>query len=968
MAIGIGTRLGVYEVVASIGAGGMGQVFRARDTRLGREVAIKVLRPDLTPTPERRLRFELEARAVSRLNHPGIVTLHGMDSVPGPEGTTDGVDFLVMELVPGESLHGRLRAGRLPLATVIDLGIQASDALAAAHAEGVVHRDLKPANLIVTPAGRLKILDFGLARFEQTAEPEALTFVEASPTETGTILGTVGYLSPEQARGERAHPRSDLFSLGVVLYEMLAGVAPFERGSALRSLSAVVNDPPPPLSQTPPDTPAALGALIGSCLEKHPSQRPQSAAAVADTLREIRAALTVAPDDRASRRRLWIGAAAASLLFIAGITGYWLSNADERWARETAFPTLEQLVRDEKLFDAFLLSNEIGRRLPAHPALARMLPEFSTPARIESEPSGAEVQLQAYGSPAARWYPLGPTPVDFQMPLQSVRMRLNMAGFDPIESAPSPAREDPSGRIIFQFRLDQAGTAPAGMVHVRGGTVVHRGAPVAVEDFWIDRLEVKNLDYQRFVDDGGYRRRDLWRHPIVVEGREMSWDDAMMQFRDATGRPGPATWELGRFPEGRGGLPVGGVSWFEAVAYAEWAGKTLPTYHQWFRAAQPDVFTEILSHSRIGGDGPVEAGSLPGLGPWGTLDMAGNVREWAWNSTGQFRFALGGAWSDPSYLFIEPEAFSPLRKTPDHGFRTMQPDGPVAAAALAALELSGVRDFTREPPVSDEVFAALAGVYSYNRTEPLAVTVESVDDRAPYWRLERVSIAAAYGGERLPVLLYLPKSAQPPLSAVLYLPESTAETLLSSENIATRWFEFLVRGGRAVVVPVYKNMYERRIAGGTFSVELRRDTVIAWSKDLGRTIDYLKTRQDIDSEKLAFYGFSLGAVYGPILAALEPRFQAVVLLGGGVNPGALPTEIDPIRFAPRLRTPTLMVAGREDFVRPLETAQRPLFALFGTPPDRKRLAVLEGGHLPPRMTDVMREVLAWLDRWLGPTG
>jgi dienelactone hydrolase len=179
-----------------------------------------------------------------------------------------------------------------------------------------------------------------------------------------------------------------------------------------------------------------------------------------------------------------------------------------------------------------------------------------------------------------------------------------------------------------------------------------------------------------------------------------------------------------------------------------------------------------------------------------------------------------------------------------------------------------------------------------------------------------------------------------------------------------RFLDFIIRSGRAVMFPIYLDMFERRGSAAT-GPNGERDRMIAWSKDLGRSIDYLETRRDIDRERIAYYGFSLGGIVGPILTALEPRFKASILLGGGVVAVPKAPEIEPINFAPRVRVPTLMVSGRQDFARPVETLQRPVFELLGPPPDQKRFALFEGGHVP-RLQDIIREMLDWLDRYLGP--
>lgn len=268
-----GTRLGPYEVVGPLGAGGMGEVWRARDTRLGRDVAIKVLPADYGADGDRLRRFELEARATAALNHPNILAVFDI-------GTHEGQPYLVEELLEGESLRARLRGGALPVARVIELAVQVAQGLAAAHEKGIVHRDLKPENLFLTRSGHLKILDFGLAKL---ARPDAAgrqvseAPIHSAATEEGHVLGTVGYMAPEQVRGLPCDHRADIFALGCVLHELLSGHRPFVGETLADTLSAILSRDPPPLLGTPDrEIPPALQAIVGRCLEKAPEDRFQS--------------------------------------------------------------------------------------------------------------------------------------------------------------------------------------------------------------------------------------------------------------------------------------------------------------------------------------------------------------------------------------------------------------------------------------------------------------------------------------------------------------------------------------------------------------------------------------------------------------------------------------------------------------------------------------------------------------------
>jgi eukaryotic-like serine/threonine-protein kinase len=272
MPLSAGTRLGPYEVVGALGAGGMGEVYRARDTRLKREVAIKVLPESFASDVERLLRFEQEARAVGALSHPNILAVHDI-------GAQNGIHYIVAELLDGETLREKLSNGALPPRRATDYAIQIAQGLASAHEKGIVHRDLKPENLFVTKDGRVKILDFGLAKqIVVAANADDVTLASEALTSAGMVLGTVGYMAPEQVRGEAADHRADIFSFGAVLYEMLAGQRPFQRTSSVETMNAILKEEPPEIATTPGrEIQPALQRFVHRCLEKEQDQRFQSA-------------------------------------------------------------------------------------------------------------------------------------------------------------------------------------------------------------------------------------------------------------------------------------------------------------------------------------------------------------------------------------------------------------------------------------------------------------------------------------------------------------------------------------------------------------------------------------------------------------------------------------------------------------------------------------------------------------------
>jgi len=317
MALAAGVRLGPYEILALIGAGGMGEVYKARDTRLHRDVALKVMPGLVANAPDALERFEREARAIAALSHPNILAIHDT----GRDGNTP---YVVTELVEGETLRQAIALGPLPARKAIEYGVQLARGLAAAHERGIVHRDLKPENVIVGPDGQVKILDFGLARVVpfEIGQQNCPTAVPA--TAPGTLLGTVGYLSPEQARGSSAiDHRSDLFSLGCVLYEMLAGHSPFGKDTPVETLSAILGEDPPPLPAA--RAPAGLERVIQRCLEKAPGERFQSARDVAFALEAVSGSSVgheAAAVASARRRPRWFGPLALAVLLLAALASF----------------------------------------------------------------------------------------------------------------------------------------------------------------------------------------------------------------------------------------------------------------------------------------------------------------------------------------------------------------------------------------------------------------------------------------------------------------------------------------------------------------------------------------------------------------------------------------------------------------------------------------------------------------------
>ena len=624
-----GERLGPYEIEAQLGQGGMGEVFRARDTRLHRTVAIKIVRPEFARRTDFRERFQREARAVSALNHPHICGLYDI-------GEHNGLDYLVMEYVEGESLAALLKRGTLPVAQALQYSAETAGALAAAHARGIVHRDLKPANIMITAAG-VKVLDFGLAKRSDRAESQdAATVTMEAETSAGQILGTVAYMSPEQAEGRPLDARSDIFSLGVVMYEMLCGRRPFHGGTTLALLASILREEPEAPRLLRPETPPELERIVLRCLAKKPEDRYASSAELRDDLEACRKT----GGSSFTLRKPLVAIAALLLLVAVGAAGtFWYVRASRvRWAETVALPEAQRLRDHFQPLAALKLLQQAEQYAPSSPALIQLKEDLPHPwpSVIDTTPEGAEVYAIDYANPKEsdqdQWEHLGRSPLKTdRLPRDGLyRLRVVKDGFETVEWATG-------ARHSFQILLHTHAETPPGMVWIPG-------PPPA----WMDKYEVSNRQFKEFVDGGGYQKQQYWKQPFVKDGKALTWEQAMSEFRDATGRTGPSTWEAGSYLDGKADFPVSGVSWYEAAAYAEFAGKSLPTISHWDAASGRSAFnSQILFFSNLGGQGPAASGSNRGLAPYGAYDMAGNVKEWVWNPIGDKRFTLGGGWKNP---------------------------------------------------------------------------------------------------------------------------------------------------------------------------------------------------------------------------------------------------------------------------------------------------------------------------------
>lgn len=967
----IGKTVSHYHIVDEVGVGGEGVVYRARDTELGRDVAIKMLPEEFAHDANRIARFQREAKVLASLNHSNIAVIYDLKE-------SDGMYFLVLELVEGVTLADLIKKGPIPVEESIQLALQIAEALEAAHEKSIIHRDLKPANIKVTPEGKVKVLDFGLAKhlIARTAgihEAPTVTTQTVEPNLTGEsfVVGTVSYMSPEQVEGKSLDARSDIFSMGAVLYELLTGQKAFKGDSAISTMSAILRDTPMQASKVRRDVPHRLDAILNRCFEKDRELRYASAAGLhmdlAECQAEIRGPLAVFRTLLQPRIAL-----PASLILIVAIIGaawFGVRNYRANWARNVALPEIARLSDDEDYFAAFRLAKKAEEYIRGNRGLADLWPKISHRIDIETVPEGAEIFYKEYSVPGKPWVHLGLSPLKGALvPLGYKRWLIRKSGYVDVECAGLRSR------VV----LDAIGTIPPEMVRVEGNKIGSQLTGLAPSDFieidsyLIDKYEVTNREYKRFVDAGGYRNRNYWKYEFVKDGHILDWEQGVAQFKDATGRAGPSTWESAMYPQGEDELPVQGVSWYEAAAYAEFVEKTLPSLYHWSLAAGFKNGPRILPLSNFSNKGSIPVGRSGALSHSGAYDMAGNVREWIWNSAGALRYLLGGAWSDPNYMFRFPNARSPFDRSAGNGFRCARyiKRGLKLDQALRPVPLMRVRDYTKIKRVDEDVYRTYESQFAYDRGE-LEAKEESVDDSSQYWKRLKISFSAAYEHERMTAIVFLPKNVQPPFQTLVFFPNIGA-IIRKSSDMATlpTWVEPIIKSGRGLAWPVYKGTFERN-DGLTVNLAWQNETVrykdylIKWVMDFRRTIDCLETRPDIDAARLGFLGASWGGANGGIIPAVEKRLKVNILINGGLISGVARPEVDQLSFVSHVRIPTLMINGRYDQIAPMETAQRLLYRMLGTPQEQKRYVVYDIGHVEPPKEST-QEILAWLDRYLGP--
>ena len=974
-----------YKITDVLGEGGMGVVYKAEDTKLKRMVALKFLPPHVSLDPEAKERFIHEAQAASALDHHNICTIYEIGE------SEDGQMYMAMALYEGETLQEKIGRGPLPLEEAADIAQQIAGGLARAHEKDIIHRDIKPANIMITSDGIVKILDFGLAKISGRTKL----------TREGTTLGTVAYMSPEQVRGEAVDKRSDIWALGVILYEMITGKIPFEAEFEQAIMYSIVNEEPKPVGK---DVPEEVQDIITGTLRKDPEKRFQSIDEIIIRLKKLKG-ISESSAERSGKKsfadlfkkpKIVISASMVIILLIIIALIPWYQLRERQQAKEL-LPRIENLVKDRNYFAAYQLALEAEKYLQDDSTFIRLIPGFADFLTVSSDPEGVKVYLKRFDPNPGDRIPVreyaGVTPInDLRVVRGGYKVYLEKEGFVPCErvfSSPYAFEHvSRSNDVSLEVNMLPQEKAVKNMVFVPGGkySLVSWDAPasdeVSLDDYYIDKYEVSNRDFKSFIDAGGYSKPQYWIYPFIKDGKVLSREEAISQFTDRTGLPGPRHWVNQEFPEGKSNYPVTNVSWYEAAAYAEFAGKILPTVFQWEKAARNGAYQiydlvmpwglktpneNILQRANFEGNGTVAVDSFEfGISPFGCYNMAGNVKEWCLNDVNDSHVATGGSWHDPVYSFAYFAVYPGFYSENGTGFRCVRTAEPVTGQQ-GAMKINLEKRIPVYKPVDEKTYEAFLTQYKYDK-KPLDPEVVERTETAD-WVKEKVTFSGL-DNDRIIAYLFLPKRAAKPYQCLQWIPHSG---VINGSQRTDESAEFFlgpqIKAGRAILAVVPEGAIGRpRKPGyewpGIETVKYR-EQVIRYAIEFRLGLDYLATRSDIDMDRIAFIGTSWGATNtGIIIAAIESRYRSVIFAAGGIHRSAIRMlpEVNPINFASHIKPPKLLLNGKYDEAFPPETEALPFYKLLREP---KQLSLVESGHVP-QLEQRVPIINKWLDDTLGP--
>jgi len=990
----IGKKILHYNILEKIGEGGMGVVYLAKDTKLERKVAIKFLPPHISNDSEERERFKIEAKAAASLNHPNIATIHAIEE--------SGDDtFIVMEFIDGIELKDKIKAGPVSINEATNIAIQIAEGLTAAHKKGIIHRDIKSQNIMITDEGKVKIMDFGLAKIRGGSQL----------TKIGSTVGTAAYMSPEQAKGEGVDNRTDIWSFGVVLYEIISRHLPFSNDYDAALMYSILNEQYDSIEKYKPDISKELKNILNGCLEKDPEKRFQSFDEIINRFKTIQGVSKGAKENANSiiqqirKPKVFIPAITVIILvvIIALIPYYKLVKRNQA---EEKISAIKNFVKDGDYFEAFKLAKQEEDYLKNDSAFNSLIPDYSDFLTVISKPEGAKVYLKRYiankkAELISKEY-AGLTPIhNLQVVRGGYLIYLEKDGFAPVERVYSSAYGPEevksaygitdtkrSANETITVNLLAENKAIKNMVFVPGekyhlvGWDAPTSTDVQLSDYYIDKYEVSNRDFKSFITAGGYTKKQYWKYPFIKDRKHISWEEAISQFVDRTGLPGPRTWTSQEYAVGKDNYPVTDISWYEAAAYAEFADKKLPTIFQWEKAArngEHEIYDLVMPwglkspHENVLHRANFESnGTLPinsfefGISPYGCYNMAGNVKEWCLNETNNGNVATGGSWEDPIYTFAYFGTFPAFYSSGAMGFRCVRITGNDAGED-SQTKIDIRKNIPVYKPVDRKTYTMFLTQYRYDK-KPLNPQIIEKNETSD-WIKEKIKFSGI-DNDTILAYLYLPKRAAKPYQCMEWIPHSGI--IGGNERVddaAEVTFSAQIKSGRALLAVVPPGAIGRPRNPGYEWPDIEtvkyREQTINYTNEFRIGIDYLETRKDIDMNKLAFVGTSWGATnVGIILASIDKRYHSIIFMAGGIHRYAVKMlpEVNPVNFAPYIKPPKLLLNGRYDEAFPPETEAMPFYKLLSEP---KQLSLTESGHVPAVEKRIII-INKWLDKTLGP--
>ena len=689
----------------------------------------------------------------------------------------------------------------------------------------------------------------------------------------------------------------------------------------------------------------------------------------------------------------WAASSRYSTTKILGITlavlftGY--GTGSYVWVNNFVLPDLKQKLEQDDYVGAWDQLNLLNSFAPFFYNSESIDSDISLPVSLSINEDGVDVYWRPYTeNKEYDWRYAGKSPLSqIRLPRGVVHLKLSKEGFhtkELVEANPSFTFANhpiPPTFEISKIEMNKEGTVPDNMIAIDGGRFIPALIGEGVTDYklspyFIDKFEVTNQQFKKFIDDGGYEIFQYWKDmEFIKDGESLSWEEAKELMVDSTGVNGPLSWELGSYRNGEENLPVTGISWYEAQAYARYKGNILPPMYHWAKAAFPiteiaaPISPVLLKKSNFSNKSIDEVGKS-GVGAYGTYDMAGNVSEWSWNIFGGRGLTLGGNYKDAAYLASSATPYPRFTRSELIGFRT--------ARLLNPRDLNPFGDPINRPapkpasfykPFTDSEFEFYSRNFEVG-TKELNTKVIYFDDSHPVWDKERVQIDVGYGNEKMDILIFKPKGSNfNSLDSVILYPGANYYRTppgIDEVNPGEYGLDFIIKSGRALIWPAYKGSMNR-ISDMNISfprtqdhMRLFRQLLSNWTVDTSRTIDFLGSREEFNSN-IYYVGMSYGGLYTTHVLLFEKRFKAAVLYVGGLTPN-IPPMSDGKNHVPRMKLPVLMLNGKQDYLVP-ESAPKSMYAALGTPEEDKKLIFYDSGHWPLPRNQMIRETLSWLEKY-----